>query len=70
MMHPTCRLLQYSARITLFTRSHCSLCETAQASIDHLANRRSFEVNTINVMAAGQQQWKDLYEFDTPVVRS
>ena len=70
MMHPTSRLLQYSARITLFTRSQCSLCETAKATIEHLAKRRSFEFNTVNVMAAGQQRWKDLYEFDTPVVRS
>ena len=34
-----------------------------------LGKRRSFEYNEIDIMAAGQKQWKDLYEFDTPVVR-
>ena len=51
-------------------RSNCSLCETAKATIDGLAKRRHFEFHTINVMSDGQQQWRNLYEFDTPVVRS
>lgn len=69
IMNATSRLLQHSARIILFTRANCSLCETAKVTIDKLAQKRSsFEYNVINVMADDQRQWRDLYEFDTPVV--
>lgn len=68
-MRPTLNLHMHSARITLFTRANCSLCSTAKSVISSLGKRRSFEYNEVDVMAAGQQQWKDLYEFDTPVVR-
>jgi len=68
-MKPTLGLYMHSARITLFTRANCSLCSTAKSVISNLGKKRSFEYNEVDVMAAGQQQWKDLYEFDTPVVR-
>ena len=32
-------------------------------------DRRPFEYTEIDVMAPGQTKWKNLYEFDTPVVR-
>jgi hypothetical protein len=32
-------------------------------------DRRPFEYTEIDVMAANQTKWKNLYEFDTPVVR-
>ena len=69
-MRPTTALLQHSARVTLFTRSNCSLCDTAKSTINQLAARRSFDLAQIDVMAPDQAQWKALYEFDTPVVRS
>lgn len=69
VMRPTLALCMHSARITLFTRANCSLCSTAKTVISNLGKKRSFEYNEVDVMAAGQQQWKDLYEFDTPVVR-
>jgi hypothetical protein len=31
-------------------------------------DRRPFEYTEIDVMAANQTKWKNLYEFDTPVV--
>ena len=68
-MRPTTALLQHSARVTLFTRSNCSLCDTAKSTINQLAARRSFDLAQIDVMAPDQALWKDLYEFDTPVVR-
>ena len=67
-MRASSRLLQHSARLTLFTRANCSLCDTAKSVISSLGKKRSFEINEIDVMARGQKQWKDLYEFDTPVV--
>ena len=65
---PTPRLLQYAARLTLFTRENCSLCDTAKSVIQNLSKRRSFDYNQIDVMASDQQQWKLLYEYDVPVV--
>ncbi len=68
-MRPTSHLLQHTARITLFTRSNCGLCETAKSVLGTLGSKRSFEYNEIDIMASSAKQWKDLYEFDTPVVR-
>ena len=67
-MKATARLLQHTARITLFTRANCSLCDTAKAIIAGLEKKRNFDYSEIDVMAAGQKQWKDAYQFDTPVV--
>ncbi|KAL9119654.1 MAG: hypothetical protein Q9187_003795 [Circinaria calcarea] len=67
-MRPSQRLLQHTARITLFTRANCSLCETAKAMLRGLEKRRSFEYKEVDVMAEGQKEWRELYEFDTPVV--
>lgn len=67
-MRPTCLLLQHTARITLFSRSNCSLCETAKSTIDRLAQKRSFDHSTVDIIAADQTHWRDLYEFDAPVV--
>lgn len=67
-MRPSASFLQHTARVTLFTRANCSLCDTAKSTISQVAARRSFELAQIDVMALDQTQWKDLYEFDTPVV--
>ena len=67
-MRPTSRLMQHGARITLFTRVNCSLCGNAKSVLSNLEKKRSFEYNQIDVMASDQMHWKDLYEFDTPVV--
>lgn len=67
-MRRTCLLLQHTARITLFSRPNCSLCDTAKSTIDQLAQNRSFDYSVVDVMAASQEQWRDVYEFDTPVV--
>ena len=67
-MHPTIRLLQHSLRLTLFTRLNCSLCETAKVTVSKLQAKRTFEYSEIDVMASGQESWKRVYEFDTPVV--
>lgn len=61
---------QWSLRLTLFIRQNCSLCTDAKGVMSNVWDRRPFEYNEIDVMAAGQTKWKNLYEFDTPVVRS
>jgi len=67
-MRSALTLFASATRITLFTRSGCSLCTTAKNTLQDLQAKRPFDYNEINVMESGQQQWKDLYEFDTPVV--
>lgn len=68
-MMPTSRLLQHSARVTLFTRPNCGLCDVAKAVIKTTSQTRTFEYDEVDVMSAGQESWKRAYEFDTPVVR-
>lgn len=68
MLRASSRLLQ--SRITFFTRSPCSLCDTAKAVVQNVKKERSFAYEEINVMDAGQEKWKGVYEFDTPVVSS
>ena len=67
-MRPTLYLFQHTARITLFTRANCSLCEDARNVLGTLDKKRSFEYNEVDVMSSEKKNWKDLYEFDTPVV--
>lgn len=67
-MKPTCRLIQHSARITLFTRANCSLCETAKDVLSKVQKNRIVEYNEVNVMESDQRKWREVYEFDTPVV--
>ncbi len=67
-MRHTLVLLQNSARLTLFTRKNCSLCDTAKHVIDQVDKRKTLDYTEIDVMESGQQKWKDLYEYDTPVV--
>lgn len=67
MFRATSRLLE--CRITFFTRSPCGLCDTAKAVVEKVRAQRPLVYHEINVMDPGQERWKELYEFDTPVVR-
>ncbi|KAF2796248.1 glutaredoxin domain protein [Melanomma pulvis-pyrius CBS 109.77] len=66
MFRASSRLLD--CRITLFTRTPCSLCDTAKNVIGNVKTKRPFAYNEINVMESGQEKWKAIYEFDTPVI--
>lgn len=63
------RQAQHVLRLTFFTRPNCSLCTDAKAVLSNVWDRRPFAYREIDVMTAGNEQWKDMYEFDTPVVR-
>ncbi len=67
-MKLTARLLQHTARITLFTRKNCGLCDVAKSVLNNVGKTRSFEYNEIDVMAPGEKEWRNAYEFDVPVV--
>jgi glutaredoxin len=58
----------YSARLTLFTRSNCSLCDVAKSKIAEVQRKRAIEYHEVDVMAPGQKQWKQLYQYETPVL--
>ncbi|KAL5614668.1 hypothetical protein BROUX41_004764 [Berkeleyomyces rouxiae] len=55
-------------RITLFTRTNCGLCDSARNVLAQVQTTRAFELQQVNLSAAGTQAWKDLYDFDVPVI--
>lgn len=67
MFHATSCLR--ACTITFFTRSPCGLCDAAKVVVQNVKSKRPFELREINVMDHGQDKWKSIYEFDTPVVR-
>ena len=69
MFRPSSRLLN-ACRLTLFVRPNCSLCDDAKAALSNVWDQRPFDYKEVNVMAPGQDSWKNVYEFDTPVVCS
>ena len=68
-MRATVRLLQHTAQVTLFSRANCSLCDNAKSVIMAVERTRTFQFDQVDVMAKGQEGWKELYEYDVPVVR-
>ena len=68
MMRATTVLLRQCVRLTFFTRPNCSLCDDGKGVLSKIWDRRPFNYDEVNVMAAKQDKWKALYEFDTPVV--
>nr|POE47860.1 glutaredoxin-like protein [Quercus suber] len=67
-MRLTLRLWQQSLRLTLFTRENCSLCVDAKTVLSRVWDKRAFAFEEVDVMQLKHQKWKDIYEFDTPVV--
>lgn len=67
-MRPTYQLLQHACQITLFTRTNCSLCSNAKKTLSQIWDVRPFVYREIDVMASEGKVWRDLYEFDTPVI--
>uniref|UniRef100_A0A381LHQ9 Glutaredoxin-like protein n=1 Tax=Blumeria graminis f. sp. tritici 96224 TaxID=1268274 RepID=A0A381LHQ9_BLUGR len=58
----------HNIRITLFTRVNCSLCVDAKKTLADVQKIRPFEYREINVMDPESLGWRDIYEFDVPVV--
>ncbi len=56
--------------ITLFTRKNCSLCDDAKKVLARVWEQRPFRYTEIDIMTSEKvaQGFRDLYEFDTPVV--
>lgn len=70
-MRATARLLQHASRITLFTRENCGLCTQARSVLSDVWDARPFEYQEVDIIKSDSvPRWRDLYEFDVPVVRS
>ncbi|CCF47490.1 glutaredoxin-like domain-containing protein [Colletotrichum higginsianum] len=71
MFTPTRRLFQkaHACRITLFARDGCGLCVRAKSALSNVWDRRPFAFTEINITAPDAKSWRDLYDFDVPVVR-
>ncbi|KUI60414.1 hypothetical protein VP1G_07602 [Cytospora mali] len=67
-MRITSRLYQQSCRITLFTRKHCGLCIAARSVLSDVWDSRQFEFKEVDIVKPESQAWKDLYDFDVPVI--
>ncbi|KAL2110103.1 hypothetical protein VUR80DRAFT_1621 [Thermomyces stellatus] len=66
-MRPTVRLYD-AVRITLFTRPNCGLCDTAKTVLASLRERRPFSYREVDLGKADAKGWRDLYDFDVPVI--
>ncbi|KAI2787932.1 Glutaredoxin-like protein [Penicillium oxalicum] len=58
----------YLTRLTFFTRAGCGLCDTAKNTVVQLRKRRPFEYIEKDIMDSRNKCWKDVYEFDVPVL--
>ena len=61
-------LRMYSARLTLFTKSDCGLCDTAKTRLAAVQKRRTVEYNEVDVMDKANEKWFNAYAFDVPVL--
>lgn len=67
-MLPTRILLSQAVRVTLFTRAGCGLCDTAKRTVVNLNQRKQFDYSELDIMMPENKAWKDVYEFDVPVL--
>lgn len=65
-MRATSRLL--GCRITLFTRKDCGLCDAARFVLSNVQHTRPFMIKVVDIMKPEAKPWRDLYDFDVPVV--
>lgn len=66
-MFVTRRLLQ-ACRITLFSRDDCGLCTQAKGVLSDVWDKRPFQYTEVNLAKPEFKHWKNLYDFDIPVV--
>lgn len=64
------RLLQHACRVTLFTRDNCGLCAAAKGVLSNVWDRRPFAFREVDLARPESKAWRELYDFDIPVVRS
>ncbi|KIW13185.1 hypothetical protein PV08_08372 [Exophiala spinifera] len=55
-------------RLTLFTRPDCGLCDVAKARLMEVRQQRTVDYSEINIDTPEQKQWKNVYDYDVPVL--
>ena len=67
-MRPSLVLRMYTAQLTLFTRANCGLCDVAKERLAQVVKKRTVEYTEIDIMREGHQEFRNMYEFDVPVL--
>ncbi len=60
--------MQGMARVTLFTKSACCLCDTARFVLGRVQVRQPFDLEVVDISAPGQEQWHAAYAEHIPVI--
>lgn len=68
IMRPTLSLRMYAARLTLFTKHQCGLCDKAKVITNNVLTRRTAEYHEIDVMKPENEKYYNMYAFDVPVL--
>ncbi|EKM55026.1 uncharacterized protein PHACADRAFT_208554 [Phanerochaete carnosa HHB-10118-sp] len=55
-------------RLTLFSGPQCSLCDIAKAELAKVRQKREFELQTVNIQDADQEEWKRKYVYWIPAL--
>lgn len=58
----------YSARLTLFTKADCGLCDVAKANLAKVRERRTVDYQEVDIMDKDNRKWKNEYAYDIPVL--
>ncbi len=53
--------------VTFFTKPGCSLCRSAMFVITKVRQRHSFNLETVDISAPGNEHWFELYGNHIPV---
>lgn len=64
------RSLFHACRITLFSRDTCGLCTQAKGVLSNVWDKRPFAYKEVNLTLPEYEAWRNLYDFDIPVVRN
>lgn len=67
-MRATPFLRMYSARLTLFTKSQCGLCDVAKQVLANVREKRVVDYSEVDIMQPEHKKWQDCYAFDVPVL--
>lgn len=65
-MHPSSA--RAAVRLSLFTRAHCGLCDAAKLAVARARLPGLAHVEMVDIMAPQHAAWRELYEFDVPVL--
>ena len=55
-------------QIFLFTRPGCSLCIDAKSNCETVREKHKCDLKQIDIDAANHRTWRNVYDFDVPVV--